>query len=137
MAFYPGTRIGNPASSCKDIPQDRPSGEYWITTDSTSSPVQVYCDMNRASCSCNTAGGWMRVANLDMTDPNQNCPEGLRLVTRTENHHCVLVANMHWDVYYLFNLWGGVFKGLWSNHCISKQFTRCFCSIFQKQSFIY
>ncbi len=26
----------------------------------------------------------MRVANLDMTDPNQNCPEGLRLVTRTE-----------------------------------------------------
>ncbi len=26
----------------------------------------------------------MRVANLDMTDPNQNCSEGLRLVTRTE-----------------------------------------------------
>ncbi len=84
MAFYPGTRIGNPASSCRDIPQDRPSGEYWITTDSTSSPVQVYCDMNRTSCSCNAAGGWMRVANLDMTDFHQNCPEGLRLVNRTE-----------------------------------------------------
>ena len=83
MAFYPGTRIGNPASSCSDITQDRPSGEYWIATDSTSSPVQVYCDMNRTSCSCNTAGGWMRVANLDMTDPNQNCPETFRLVTRT------------------------------------------------------
>ncbi len=66
----------DPASSCSDIPQDRPSGEYWIATDSTSSPVQVYCDMNRTSCSCNTAGGWMRIANLDMTDPNQNCPEG-------------------------------------------------------------
>ncbi len=26
----------------------------------------------------------MRVTNLDMTDPNQNCPEGLRLVTKTE-----------------------------------------------------
>ncbi len=26
----------------------------------------------------------MRVANLDMTDHNQNCPEGLRLATRTE-----------------------------------------------------
>ncbi len=25
----------------------------------------------------------MRVANLDMTDPNQNCPAGTRLVTRT------------------------------------------------------
>ncbi|XP_064388427.1 uncharacterized protein LOC135336519 [Halichondria panicea] len=85
MAYYPGARIGNPASSCSDIPQDRPSGEYWIRN-TTSSPVQVYCDMNRTSCSCNTAGGrgWMRVANLDMTDPNQNCPEGLRLVTRTE-----------------------------------------------------
>ncbi len=42
MAFYPGARIGNPASSCSDIPQDRPSGEYWIATNSTSSPVQVY-----------------------------------------------------------------------------------------------
>ena len=70
----------NPASSCRDIPQDKPSGEYWIATDSTSSPVQVYCDMNRTSCSCNTTGGWMRVANLDMTDPSQNCPDGFRLV---------------------------------------------------------
>ncbi len=26
----------------------------------------------------------MRVANLDMTDPNQNCPDGFRLVSRTE-----------------------------------------------------
>ena len=25
----------------------------------------------------------MRVANLDMTDPNQNCPAGFRLVSRT------------------------------------------------------
>ncbi len=76
--------INNPASSCSELPQDRPSGYYWIATNSTSSPFQVYCDTNRTSCSCNTAGGWMRVANLDMTDPNQNCPEELRLVTRTE-----------------------------------------------------
>ncbi len=76
--------INNPASSCSEFLQDRPSGEYWIATNSTSSPVQVYCDMNRTSCSCNTAGGWMRVANLDMTNPNQNCPEELRLVNSTE-----------------------------------------------------
>ncbi len=80
--LYLGT-INNPANSCSDIPQDRPSGKYWIAT-TTSSPVRVYCDMNRTSCSCNTTGEWMRVANLDMTDPNQNCPEGLRLETRTE-----------------------------------------------------
>ncbi|XP_064399938.1 mucin-3A-like isoform X2 [Halichondria panicea] len=72
-----------PAISCNDIPQDRPSGEYWIATNTTSFPIQVYCDMNRTSCSCNTAGGWMRVANLDMTDPNQNCPNGFILVNRT------------------------------------------------------
>ncbi len=76
--------ISYPASSCNDITQYKPSGEYWIATNSTSSPVQVYCDMNRTSCSCNTTGGWMRVANLDMTDSNQNCPDGFRLVNRTE-----------------------------------------------------
>ena len=75
--------IENPASSCSDIPQESPSGEYWIQTNNTNSPVQVYCDMNPRNCSCNTRGGWTRVANLDMTDPNQQCPDGFRLVTRT------------------------------------------------------
>ncbi len=120
--FYLGT-INNPASSCSDIPQDRPSGEYWIATNSTSSPVQVYCDLNRTSCSCNTTGGWTRVANLDMTDPNQNCPEGLRLETRTEPP---LRTNCKWkdhqeDVLPLpIQRWAGVFKSLWPNYCISK-----------------
>ena len=39
--------------------------------------------MNRRNCSCSTTGGWTRVANLDMTDPSQQCPDGFRLVTRT------------------------------------------------------
>ena len=30
---------------------------------------------------CNSTGGWMRVANLDMTDTNQHCPSGFRLIT--------------------------------------------------------
>ena len=80
---YIGTFF-NPVSSCSDIPQDSPSGEYWIQTSSNNSPVQVYCDnMNSRNCSCNTTGGWTRVANLDMTDPNQQCPDGFRLVNRT------------------------------------------------------
>ena len=29
----------------------------------------------------NSRGGWTRVANLDMTDPNQQCPSGLAIVT--------------------------------------------------------
>ena len=72
----------SPARSCINI-LESPSGDYWIQTNKTSNPVQVYCDMNRASCSCNSTGVWMRVANLDMTDPCQNCPAGFRLVNRT------------------------------------------------------
>ena len=68
--------------SCSDLPTDALSGAYNITKNDGTS-IQVYCDMNRTSCSCNTTGGWMRVANLDMTDPNQNCPAGFRLVSRT------------------------------------------------------
>ena len=30
---------------------------------------------------CNSIGGWMRVANLNMTDSNQRCPSGFRLIT--------------------------------------------------------
>ena len=75
--------LENPASSCSDIAQDSPSGEYWIQTSSSNSPVQVYCDMNPRNCSCNTTGGWTRVANLDMTEPSQQCPDGFRPVTRT------------------------------------------------------
>ena len=71
----------NPAISCSDLLQDSPSGEYWIQTNNTNSPVQVYCDMTRTNC--NTTGGWTRVANLDMTDSSQQCPDGFRLVTRT------------------------------------------------------
>ena len=73
----------NPVSSCSDLLQNSPSGDYWIQTSSRNSPVQVYCDMNPRNCSCNTTGGWTRVANLDMTDPSQQCPDGFRLVNRT------------------------------------------------------
>ena len=38
-----------------------------------------YCDMTRRCC--NGTGGWMRVANLDMTDTNHYCPSGFRLIT--------------------------------------------------------
>ena len=72
-----------PVRSCSDVPPGSPSGDYWIQTNGTSNPVQVYCDMDRTSCSCNTTGGWMRVANLEMTDPNQKCPAEFRPITRT------------------------------------------------------
>ena len=72
----------NPARSCVNI-LESPSGDYWIQTNKTNNPVQVYCDTNQASCSCNSTGVWMRVANLDMTDPCQQCLAGFQLVNRT------------------------------------------------------
>ena len=69
----------NPASSCKFIPQGSPSGHYWIQNAGTGCAKLEYCDMTRRCC--DSTGGWMRVANLDMTDSNQQCPSGFRLIT--------------------------------------------------------
>ena len=69
----------NPASSCKLIPQGSPSGHYWIQHTGTGYANLEYCDMTRTCC--NSTGGWMRVANLNMTDTNQQCPSGFRLIT--------------------------------------------------------
>ena len=68
--------------SCKDLPQGSPSGYYYIVTNS-SEVIRVYCDTSTRNCSCTTLGGWMNVANLDMTDPTQQCPDGFKLINRT------------------------------------------------------
>ena len=70
--------------ACKYLPTNSPSGYYWIQPNSSCPPVQVYCDTSPKNCSCSTTEAWMRVANLDMTDPAQDCPDGFRLVRRTE-----------------------------------------------------
>ena len=71
----------NPATSCRAL-HDRnpgaPSDYYWIGK-SGSPAVKVYCDMTR-TCG-NLTGGWMRVANIDMTNTSQQCPTGLNLIT--------------------------------------------------------
>ena len=62
----------SPATSCSTLPTNCPSGYYWIRS-SNGSAVQVYCDIDRV-CGCNDTGGWTRVAFLNTTDPNQQCP---------------------------------------------------------------
>lgn len=65
----------NAATSCQEIHRNNPSlpsGRYWISQDEL--PVQVYCDMTR-SCG-GVTGGWMQVANIDMTVANNPCPAG-------------------------------------------------------------
>ena len=72
----------HPVNSCAELAlqkPDRPSGNYWILN-STESPVQVFCEMNDVFPSnFNVTKGWVRVANLNMTDPDQQCPENLQL----------------------------------------------------------
>ena len=69
----------NPAISCKDLYDTyyNSSGYYWIGE--VGSAVRVYCNM---SLTCgNLTGGWMRVANIDVTNTSQNCPSGLSLIS--------------------------------------------------------
>lgn len=75
---YPIGTFQNPANSCKTLPPDNPSGEYWIL--SNDAPVMVYCDMDRSYG--NAIGGWTRIPNLDMTDPTGQCPAGLTTFSR-------------------------------------------------------
>ena len=76
----------NPASSCQQLARDHPhaaSDYYWVTNGAMQ-PVKVYCDMDQHCC--NSTGGWVRVANIDMTDLNQQCPPGFNL--RTDVRSC-------------------------------------------------
>ena len=70
-----------PVNSCTELAEREPnipSGNYWILN-STQSPVQVFCEMGEVfPAGLNVTGGWVRVANLNMTNPNQQCPENLQ-----------------------------------------------------------
>ena len=72
----------NPATSCKGLLKKQPnadSGYYWISR-SSGSPVRMYCDMSETACG-DQRGGWMRVANLDMTNTSHTCPSGFNTMT--------------------------------------------------------
>ena len=78
----------NPAESCRHIREQVPdstSKYYWIR-DPSGRVTQQYCDMEREGCG--TRGGWMRVAHLDMTQPNQQCPSRFRLITSSSKRLC-------------------------------------------------
>ena len=78
LQHFPIGTFQNPAPSCKNIEQGSPSGNYWIQRPTTCYASQVYCDMTRR---CNSTGGWMRVTDLNMTNPDHHCPKGFRTIT--------------------------------------------------------
>ena len=85
-------------TSCSSLPSFCPSGYYWLIDDFYYFFGRVYCDM---SLSCGgVTGGWMRVAELNMTDTSQQCPRGL--VERNESgiRQCRIGENGCFSVYH-------------------------------------
>ena len=75
------TRCLSLITACSELALSCPSGYNWVRA-SNGSVVRVYCDMT-LSCG-NITGGWMRVAELNMTDTSQQCPNSL--VERTDGN---------------------------------------------------
>ncbi len=81
-----GELVTFPASSCADLFPSSPSGYYWVRA-SNGSAVRVYCNMT-LTCG-GVTGGWMRVAELDMTNSSHQCPSGLRQRNDSNIRTCV------------------------------------------------
>ena len=80
-----------PANSCSEILVATPSSPsgYYLLRAGDGSSIRVYCDMTR-TCGGIT-GGWMQVANIDMTDSSHTCPQGLNATT----HHPIRVCGIN------------------------------------------
>ena len=75
-------------TSCKELHQcdpTTPSGHYNINT--PQGVKRVYCEMETNNCG-DVAGGWMRVAHIDMTDSRHTCPQGLRYIEHLSKRMC-------------------------------------------------
>ena len=83
-AKYLGQVERYPASSCREILDAFPnseSGYYWLVN-MAGQVFQAYCDMELHCGQFRNITGWMRVANVDLTDLTQGCPAGnFRLIT--------------------------------------------------------
>ena len=75
-----GQSLFNPATSCRQIIQNRPvaqSGYYYIRLPN-GTVTQFYCDF---SANCGSTRGWTRVAFINITDPTVQCPTAFRQIT--------------------------------------------------------
>ena len=74
-----GQTQASPVTSCRSLSSYCLSGYYWVRS-GNGTAVQVYCD-TEGVCGCSNTGGWTRVANLNMSDPSQQCPGEWNLIT--------------------------------------------------------
>ena len=76
----------NPASSCHEVVRNTPNfqpGYIWIAR-RKQGPLLVYC----VATTHYRPGGWMRVANLDMTNTKHKCPSGFDIVITPTKRLC-------------------------------------------------
>ena len=59
--------------------------DYYMLVDSQGHVHRKYCHMET---SCNSTGGWMRLAYLNMTDNNEKCPDECRLYSENGVQVC-------------------------------------------------
>ena len=74
--------------SCQEIKSVRPgllSGYYTITSDENGQHYTVYCNMEEL---CGSGNGWTRVAYLNMTDTDEQCPSTLQLYNESGVRAC-------------------------------------------------
>jgi gas vesicle protein len=132
LHYNPGYSPSHPAHSCKEI-YDRntssPSGYYWL--ESSSEPVQAYCDMER-TCG-GMEGGWMKVISINMSNSSSSCPSGLKTLT-SPKRLCAMNINVggcssaHLDGH----AWSRILPSVWENHWISTEESKCIQAILQQ-----
>ncbi len=94
-AKYLGQTNRYPANSCKEILDafpDTESGYFWIVNPS-GRVFQAYCNMNLTCGPSNNITGWMRVANVDLTDTTQTCPAGNFRLNTGPSRYCIRNSN--------------------------------------------
>ena len=82
---YLGKQWKYPAWSCGELAERKPdykSGYYWVQGSQRESPDLVYCDLETQFSQ--GGKGWLKVANFNMTDPNQECPSQFQFTLITE-----------------------------------------------------
>ena len=74
-------------SSCSNVLVRNPSASsgYYDVNLSNGSVITVYCDMDGNNC--DGEGGWIRVAQLNMSEPGATCPPGLTLQNYSNIDH--------------------------------------------------
>ena len=81
---YPSSSLEHSCEEIKANWPDSPS-DYYIIADSNGHARHVYCYMEEL---CDSNGGWMRVAYLNMSDSTEKCPPGFRLYNQNGVRAC-------------------------------------------------